>query len=155
MAAATAAAAAAPVAPDVLAINERLEPARLERRFETIGERHVLPRIGDENPGLRLRIRRLFRTFYHRHPVARDTVPAAEQVGNAPNRQQMSASGQKAKNSTRANLGCIAPDSDRCADIQDRQLRAVSTPSGRGQDGTIRACTSPGEYASFQSETTG
>jgi hypothetical protein len=32
---------------------------------------------------------------------------------------------------------------------------ATSRPSGRGQDGTIRACTASGEYASFQSETTG
>jgi putative tryptophan/tyrosine transport system substrate-binding protein len=30
-----------------------------------------------------------------------------------------------------------------------------SRPSGRGQDGTIRACTASGEYASFQSEITG
>src|SRR3984893_6298957 len=32
---------------------------------------------------------------------------------------------------------------------------AMSRPSGRGQDGTIRACTASGEYASFQSEPTG
>src|SRR4249920_3892656 len=31
---------------------------------------------------------------------------------------------------------------------------AMSRPSGRGQDGTIRACTASGEYASFQSEPT-
>jgi hypothetical protein len=63
--------------------------------------------------------------------------------------------GQSRKTALRAYRVRFTPVSDRIADIPDRQLGAMSRPSGRGQDGTIRACMASGEYASFQSETTG
>src|SRR5262249_40057248 len=42
------------------AIDQRLEPARLERRIELIRKRHVRARIGDEDFSLRLGVSRAY-----------------------------------------------------------------------------------------------
>jgi hypothetical protein len=61
------------------AINQRLEAARLERRFDPIREGHILARIGDENPGFRPNVRRRFRN-HSRRPQS-----AASRRGMLPN----------------------------------------------------------------------
>ena len=43
------------------AVDQRLEAARLKRRFKPIREGHVLARIGDEDSGLRPRLVRWIR----------------------------------------------------------------------------------------------
>ena len=61
------------------AINQRLEAARFECRFDPIREGHILARIGDENPGFRPNARRNFRDHSMR-PQA-----AASRQGMLPN----------------------------------------------------------------------
>jgi hypothetical protein len=53
---------------DLGAINQRFEASRTEGRFETVCEAHVVARIRDKDPGLRLSFRPTITTLDHRCP---------------------------------------------------------------------------------------
>ena len=60
---------------NLLAVDQGLEAARLECRFEPIRKGHVLARIRDKNSGFRLNVRRSFRNHRSRVPSRREMLP--------------------------------------------------------------------------------